>query len=116
MNPSEDRQRLPNPLSHEGAPPLTSRAGEARPESLCDSRPASWATSVKGEGQPSADGGQWFVEEFHLRSPVEEFEEFSRQEMERLRRANAKYNETTYREAVDLVLDTLRPERKGSAR
>lgn len=56
---------------------------------------------------------KWFVEEFHLRSPVEEFEEFGRLEVERLYGANPKFDASTHREAMDLVLQKLRPERRG---
>jgi hypothetical protein len=61
----------------------------------------------------TTSGEKWFVEEFHLHSPVEEFQEFSRLEMERLRAGNPKFDDSTHREAIDLVLRKLRPERMG---
>lgn len=61
-------------------------------------------------------GEKWFVEQFHLRSPVEEFQEHSRLEIERLRDGAAKFDDGTHREAVALVLRKLRPERMGGSR
>lgn len=51
----------------------------------------------------------WFVEEFHLRSPVDEFREFGRLEVERLRKTDAKFDEARYRAAIELVLGRLQP-------
>lgn len=59
---------------------------------------------------------KWFVEQFHLRSPVEEFQEYSRLEIERLRDGDPRFDDFTQREAIDLVLRKLRPERMGAAR
>lgn len=59
---------------------------------------------------------KWFVEQFHLRSPVEEFQENARLEMDRLRDADVKFDDTMHRRAVDLVLRKLRPERVGGNR
>jgi hypothetical protein len=52
---------------------------------------------------------KWFVEQFHLRSPVEEFQESSRLEMERLREADPKFEDSIHREAVELTLRKMRP-------
>ena len=71
------------------------------------------STSVE---DPPGTGENWFVEEFHLRSPVEEFQEFSRLEIERLRNGNPTFNDSNHRHAVDLVLRKLRPERMGGKR
>ena len=65
---------------------------------------------------PSAAAGQWFVEEFHLRSPYEEFKEFSLSEMERRRSEDPKFDDTTHREAIELVLHKLQPGRTGGKR
>ena len=59
---------------------------------------------------------KWFVEQFHLRSPVEEFQEHARLEMERLRDSDIRFDDTMHRHAVDLVLRKLRPERAGGGR
>lgn len=55
---------------------------------------------------------KWFVDHFHLRSPVEEFEEFGRTTIERLRDGNLRFDDTTHREAIGLVLRKLRPRRE----
>jgi len=55
-----------------------------------------------------ASGQEWFVEQFHLRSPIEEFQEFSRLEIERLHDGNPRFDDSTHREAIDLVLRRLR--------
>ena len=54
-----------------------------------------------------AAGEKCFVEEFHLRSPVEEFEEYGRAALEHLRNGDPKLDETTHREAIGLVLRKL---------
>ena len=64
----------------------------------------------------STSTDNWFVEEFHLRSPVEEFQEFSRLELERARNADPSLNDAVDREAVDLVLRRLRGERMDAPR
>ncbi|MCH7808391.1 MAG: hypothetical protein IIB60_04130 [Planctomycetes bacterium] len=64
----------------------------------------------------STSTDNWFVEEFHLRSPVEEFQEFSRLELERARNADPGINDAVDREAVDLVLRRLRGERTDAQR
>ena len=64
----------------------------------------------------SPSGEKWFVEQFHLRSPVEEFEEFSQLEIRRLRAENVGFNDATHREAIDLVLGCLRPNKTGGKR
>lgn len=56
---------------------------------------------------------KWFVEQFHLRSPVEEFEDYSRAAIERLADGSGQYDDSTYREAVAMVLGRLRPDRDG---
>jgi len=71
------------------------------------------STSVE---DPPGTGESWFVEEFHLRSPVEEFQEFSRLEIERLRNGNPTFDDSNHRQAVDLVLRKLRPDRMGGKR
>ena len=58
----------------------------------------------------------WFVEQFHLRSPIEEFQESCRLEIERLRENDASFDDTTHREAVDLTLSKLRPVLMGAMR
>lgn len=55
----------------------------------------------------------WFVEEFHLRSPVEEFQEYSRLEMERVRASEPDADDAPYRQAVNLVLSKLRGDGGG---
>lgn len=64
----------------------------------------------------STSTDSWFVEEFHLRSPVEEFQEFSRLELEQARNADPGINDAVDREAVDLVLRRLRGERMDDQR
>jgi len=59
---------------------------------------------------------KWFVEQFHLRSPVEEFQAHCRLEIERLRDSSAQFDDTLHRDAVELVLRKLRPERTGGGR
>jgi len=49
-----------------------------------------------------------FVEKFHLRSPVEEFEEYSRNALEQLRAGDCDCDESNHREAISLVLRKLR--------
>lgn len=61
-------------------------------------------------------GEKWFVEQFHLRSPMEEFQEHCRLEIDRLRESNPKFDDGVHREAVGLVLRKMRPERTGGAR
>ena len=61
-------------------------------------------------------GEKWFVEQFHLRSPVEEFQQCSRLEIERLRTEDPRFNDSTHREAIELVLHKLRPGRVGGRR
>lgn len=58
--------------------------------------------------------GNWFVEQFHLRSPIEEFREHTRLELETLRSGQSKCDETAHQEAVRLVLKKLQPERKAT--
>ena len=67
-------------------------------------------------GMDTSPDGEWFVEQFHLRSPVEEFQEHGRLELERLRDGNPKFDDSTQREAIDLVLRKLRPEWMGATR
>lgn len=54
-------------------------------------------------------GEKCFVEQFHLRSPVEEFEEYSRTVIENPREGSGHSDDSTYREAIALVLSKLRP-------
>ena len=54
-------------------------------------------------------GEKCFVEQFHLRSPIEEFEDYSHEALEQLRKGNGKSDEATYREAMALVFRKLRP-------
>ena len=54
-------------------------------------------------------GEKCFVEQFHLRSPIEEFEDYSHEALEQLRNGNRKSDEATYREAMALVFRKLRP-------
>ena len=61
-------------------------------------------------------GRKWFVEEFQLRSPVDEFREFSQLEIERLRNENPRFSDSIHRAAVELVLAKLRPGRRGGGR
>ena len=58
---------------------------------------------------------KWFVEQFHLRSPVEEFQEFAAAEFDRLMIADPKFDEGTHRRAVNLVLSKLRSAAGGRA-
>ena len=71
------------------------------------------STSVEN---PQGTDEKWFVEEFHLRSPIEEFREFSRLELERLCNGNPTFDVSTHRKAIDLVLRKLSPERMGGKR
>jgi len=64
----------------------------------------------------STPSEEWFVEQFHLRSPLEEFQEFGRFEIERLAAADTRFDEAQHRAAVDLVLRKLRAERTGPRR
>ena len=59
---------------------------------------------------------QWFVEEFHLRSPVEEFQEHAKLEINRLRNGNANASDALHRAAADLVLRKLRGDKTEAAR
>lgn len=59
---------------------------------------------------------KWFVERFHLRSPVEEFEEYCRTARERLAEGVSAYDDSTHREAVGLVLQKLRPDNGAAGR
>ncbi len=59
---------------------------------------------------------KWFVEQFHLRSPIEEFQESSRLEIERLRDRNPRFDDSIHREAIDLTLRKLRPGLIGAKR
>jgi len=59
---------------------------------------------------------EWFVDEFHLRSPVEEFEEFSSREVERLRSEDPSFADARHRAAIDLVRTKLHTEREGTIR
>lgn len=56
---------------------------------------------------------KWFVEQFHLRSPVEEFQEFAAAEFDRLIGEDPKFDEATHRRAVGLVLSKLRTAAAG---
>ena len=62
----------------------------------------------------STSNESWFVEDFHLRSPVEEFQEYSRLEIERLRNSQPNLNDAIHRQAIDLVLRKMRGERTGA--
>lgn len=53
---------------------------------------------------------EWFVEQFHLRSPVEEFCDLTRAELDRLRIENPGFDDSAHRAATDLVLRKLRGE------
>jgi len=59
---------------------------------------------------------EWFVEQFYLRSPLEEFQDFGRGEIERHRDGDARFDDATHRAAIDLVLRKLRAERTGERR
>ncbi len=56
----------------------------------------------------STPSDKWFVEEFNLRSPIEEFQEHARLEIERLRTGNPNAGDALHRAAADLVLRKLR--------
>lgn len=56
---------------------------------------------------------QWLVEDFRLNSPVKEFQDYSREEMERLRMVDPGFDDTGHRQAVELVLRRLRGERRN---
>jgi len=56
---------------------------------------------------------KWFVEEFHLRGPIEEFQESCRQEIDRLRDADPRFDDQLHREAAALVLRRLSGDKKG---
>jgi len=57
----------------------------------------------------SQSGNEWFVEQFHLQSPIEEFQTHYRLEIERLRKDKSDFDEGSYREAIHLVMERLRP-------
>ncbi len=57
----------------------------------------------------SQPGNEWFVEQFHLQSPIEEFQTHCRLEIERLRKDKSDFDEGSYREAIHLVMERLRP-------
>ena len=52
---------------------------------------------------------KWFVEEFHLRSPIEEFEEHARLELQRMADMHHPH-EPAYRTAIDLVTSRITEE------
>lgn len=54
-----------------------------------------------------------FVEHFHLRSPIEEFESFSSETIERLRGEANGADVAAHQEATALVLRKLRPNWNG---
>ena len=62
----------------------------------------------------STSDEKWFVEDFHLRSPLEEFEEHGRLEVERLYQSHPKFDPAAHREAIELVVQKLRPNRTGA--
>ena len=61
-------------------------------------------------------GKNWFVGQFHLRSPIEEFEDYSRTALDRLRDGSGNSDDSNCREAIDLVLSKLHPNRTGAPR
>lgn len=71
--------------------------------------------SSKTHGRPGGDQ-QWFVEQFHLSSPLEEFEEHARLEMERCRSEDAQFDESTHRRAIRMVMGKLQPDATEAAR
>ncbi len=64
----------------------------------------------------STSSDKWFVEEFHLRSPVEEFQEHAKLEIDRLRNGNANASDALHRAAADLVLRKLRGDKTEAVR
>lgn len=61
-------------------------------------------------------GENWFVGQFDLRSPIEEFEDYSRTALDRLRDGGGNSVDSNCREAIDLVLSKLNPNRTGAPR
>lgn len=57
---------------------------------------------------------KYFVENFHLHSPVEEFQEHCRLEIDRLHAENPNVDDTLFRQATDLVLRKLKTKRVSS--
>lgn len=62
----------------------------------------------------TALGENWFVGQFHLRSPIEEFEDYSRTALGRLRKGGGNPDDSNCREAIDLVLGKLHPNRTAA--
>lgn len=62
----------------------------------------------------STESDKWFVDEFRLRSPVEEFEDYVRFELEQIR-GLPNPNLAAYQKAADLVVSRLRRDREGGA-
>ncbi|MHC5112010.1 MAG: hypothetical protein ACYTHJ_19275 [Planctomycetota bacterium] len=54
----------------------------------------------------SLPNDKWFVEEFHLRSPIEEFEEHARFELQRMVDTHHPH-EPAFRGAIELVTQRL---------
>ncbi len=51
----------------------------------------------------------WFVEDFDLRSPTEEFEEYCQSTLQHLREGSGRSDAATHQEAISLVLGKLHP-------
>ncbi len=60
------------------------------------------------------ESDKWFVDEFRLRSPVEEFEDHVRFELEQIR-ASPNPNVTAYQKAAVLVAEHLRRDQEGAS-
>ncbi len=57
----------------------------------------------------------YLVEGFRLSGAVKEFEDYSRDELQRLCGESASFDEAAHREAVELVLSKLHAARPGGA-
>ncbi len=59
---------------------------------------------------------QWYVEQFHLSSPLEEFEEHARLEMDRYRSEDTQFDDGIHRRAIRMVMAKLQPDKAEAAR
>lgn len=78
------------------------------------SRRRNTLAATQGGVYVKSSSEKYFVENFHLHSPVEEFQEFSRLEVDRLRDENPNFDESIHRQAIDLVQRKLRTKKMDS--
>ena len=94
--------------------------GRGRPEVPVRGRQSTnaWRRAVnssKTNSRPSGDQ-QWFVEQFHLSSPLEEFEEHARLEMDRCRSEDAQFDDNNHRRAIRMVMGKLQSDAAEAVR